>query len=1719
MTKYHKRHRIIATFFLLIFFPTLLPNNLFASNNGPVAPEAASFEPIDASDMVNLATGDMSYVLPVLNVPSPEGGYPLALAYHAGIATDQEASWVGLGWNLNPGAINRSVNGYPDDWSKTEVSEFFYDKGGVQDTYNFSIGGTLPNGITLGLGASWGSNRAFGGSVTLGYGGFAATVNEKGSITGLAFGGLSISQSGISYGVGASSGNVGVGLSYNFTNSSASLTAGLVAPIAEGYNLKMASTGISLNTKTGGTSVSSNYGGKSSTQNTSSGDYDVSVKSNNTGIDLGIFWFGYGHSTLTYYLRDLNVFKVSGSLYPYHYKKDEIIPASSILNTNYRSDFRDDVLPECQSSNIYIDSGLEIPVYKNSASIQLNDYDYYNVNSQGLSGEMGIYSSEERLLSTGRLYYDSPTVDYSFDLNQKLNFYFKNSNSSFFRVNDGEFLNNPNAPSTITNDVKNGNLTGFNRTGNNYSKNITPNGDVIKVGNRMRDGNFIQVFTNSDIISGNAPGFIEAKGIARNSDVTYTEEQLGIGAYQITTLDGKTYHYSLPVYEYETYSKNFKDATDENKNFLESSKERKYATHWLLTAVTGSDYFDTNQNGKVDAADYGYWVEFEYGKWSDGYAWRSPHSGYKGIPDREGNTVSYSYFWGRKQIFYLDAVRTRTHTALFVKKLRKDNNSTVFNTYTAKINSPGEFNRSTKCIQYGAEQLDKPIDKEKTYFRADGSTYKAPANISSLYGRQTSFKYVDIPKNYSLALDKILLLKNEDALNINKDNGTLTSTQTGYSYNGLGYTNVKGRIGVAVGSVPDLFNNIAAVKSFQTNLHANVLDNKDIQNLQLESKSLKCINFSYNYELAKNSDNSEDANKGRLTLKEVEFTGKKATKILPSFKFEYHDPNVNYDNANRDVWGYNKTNPVAWSLKNIKTPIGSIIKINYESDSYRRDAVSERLKSIPYKIAKTYRINDIWSGLEIQTLKKKNNLIEITLDPLQYAWKLERLTYKGAEVFIDYDTGVKTIRDKYTVDSFSKISGNLYSITLKETDETLFHSNFLDTFYTSPKYSATEYQTGSKLVYFRIEIPSDFGTDPDPTNPNYKAEYANGSLGGGIRVKDISVLDANSSKEYSKVEYSYRNPFSNKISGITSYTPFDIYKMVPMTSLLPSPGVMYEYVTVVNKGSDNTILDKTLYQFNVLKPNNTVFHKSSVDVNPLLYVEKFNFGKFLKAYAYNYNYSVGPVSYNTAKIENRIGDLGTIKSITNFNHIDQIKSNQTYSYKANLNEDGQIGVKENSNNTISNSAGTLVLKHLSITDYPSVLESIATTKNNSTTVTENLKYDFLTGQVLEVKSKTSDGKIFKTRTVPAYIKYSGMGSKVDNINNKNMLSQVAANYSYIFDNNNWKETGVGITTWSNLWAYKDISGNTVPATIEKEKIWRKHKTYSWNGSKDNNGIFINYDRVSTSGDDNFNWALPSAVGVNVVQPAQWKQTGEVTLYDHYSSTLETKDINGNYSSIKMGDNDTKVITAGNGGYGEIFFTGGENTPPINFSNYLEPEITMTNTSRNNSYYHTGNYSIAATSNSNFGVSMKNGQHRSGRYKVSVWVEKTNADKARINNNGTIINFSESYTAGNWVLKNGYVNISTSATAVYVTSADSSTVYFDDLMIRPAACSITGYVYNEWDELTYIIGNNGMATKFEYDTAGRLVKTYTEVIDDSGNGISGGFKLSKSNTYNNKFLNK
>ncbi|MFH1401012.1 MAG: hypothetical protein ABIH41_05840, partial [Nanoarchaeota archaeon] len=74
------------------------------------APEAASFQKVTSAYQASF-TGDYSTAIALASV----GGTDISLSYTAGIRTDQEASWVGLGWNLGFGSITRAVNVEPDD--------------------------------------------------------------------------------------------------------------------------------------------------------------------------------------------------------------------------------------------------------------------------------------------------------------------------------------------------------------------------------------------------------------------------------------------------------------------------------------------------------------------------------------------------------------------------------------------------------------------------------------------------------------------------------------------------------------------------------------------------------------------------------------------------------------------------------------------------------------------------------------------------------------------------------------------------------------------------------------------------------------------------------------------------------------------------------------------------------------------------------------------------------------------------------------------------------------------------------------------------------------------------------------------------------------------------------------------------------------------------------------------------------------------------------------------------------------------------------------------------------------------------------------------------------------------------------------------------------------------------------------------------------------------
>jgi hypothetical protein len=204
-----KYQKPIAAFLLLLMgAQTLLPATALALTSGPSQPEASSFKQAGVSDMVDPFTGNLSYNLPLLDVD----GYPLNLNYGAGAGMDDEASWVGLGWSLNVGAITRQLRGIPDDMSGDEFITEHYTKPKV------TVGGRLTAKVELkGKGAF--KDLGVNGSFSLGV--FSDNYTGIGAELG--------ANAGISYsfaGSGALTAGMGMGLMSN-TQSGVDVTPSL----------------------------------------------------------------------------------------------------------------------------------------------------------------------------------------------------------------------------------------------------------------------------------------------------------------------------------------------------------------------------------------------------------------------------------------------------------------------------------------------------------------------------------------------------------------------------------------------------------------------------------------------------------------------------------------------------------------------------------------------------------------------------------------------------------------------------------------------------------------------------------------------------------------------------------------------------------------------------------------------------------------------------------------------------------------------------------------------------------------------------------------------------------------------------------------------------------------------------------------------------------------------------------------------------------------------------------------------------------------------------------------------------------------------------------------------------------------------------------------------------------------------------------------------------
>lgn len=181
----------------LMLFECFLPTAVYGLTSGPSQPEFSTFSPAGVSNMVNPFTGDFSYNIDLLSVPGFENGYPLNLSYSGGVSMEQEASWVGLGWSLNTGAINRQLRGLPDDFNGDIVKKGKY----IKPNRTISLGTSLPPVEGLGVALS----KALPEGTLKGY---------YNNYTGVGYS-IGATYSLLKYGVGRGRFNSGISLTYD----------------------------------------------------------------------------------------------------------------------------------------------------------------------------------------------------------------------------------------------------------------------------------------------------------------------------------------------------------------------------------------------------------------------------------------------------------------------------------------------------------------------------------------------------------------------------------------------------------------------------------------------------------------------------------------------------------------------------------------------------------------------------------------------------------------------------------------------------------------------------------------------------------------------------------------------------------------------------------------------------------------------------------------------------------------------------------------------------------------------------------------------------------------------------------------------------------------------------------------------------------------------------------------------------------------------------------------------------------------------------------------------------------------------------------------------------------------------------------------------------------------------------------------------------------------
>lgn len=221
---------------------------------------------------------------------------------------------------------------------------------------------------------------------------------------------------------------------------------------------------------------------------------------------------------------------------------------------------------------------------------------------------------------------------------------------------------------------------------------ISINSKINRSKRQMRNQSIVNL-TNQEVIDG--------KGYSSYANPTLTGSKKAhhVGEIQILRNDGARYVYGLPAYNITKREATFAvegAGADCNKGLVSYNSSTianadysnlphdqyfnrattpAYVHTHLLTQILSTDYQDLTGNGPSED-DLGSYTKFNYDKTQTPYEWRVPlennkasfNEGLKTDPkDDQGN-----YVYGKKELYYISSIETKTHIAFFDMKGRKD---------------------------------------------------------------------------------------------------------------------------------------------------------------------------------------------------------------------------------------------------------------------------------------------------------------------------------------------------------------------------------------------------------------------------------------------------------------------------------------------------------------------------------------------------------------------------------------------------------------------------------------------------------------------------------------------------------------------------------------------------------------------------------------------------------------------------------------------------------------------------------------------------------------------------------------------------------------------------------------------------------------------------------------------------------------------------------------